>query len=209
MDIPLACRLIMLFAGIGKAAVEEFSQLGARVLTCARNESALQAARDEWAKNGLQVEAIAVDVADAAGAKDLVEKAKQHFGGLYSPNLRYTQFFTIELLGGHISSVFNCWGCSGVLHVLVNNVGTNRRKQVLDYDQEDFEFLFNTNVHSALHLSQLCYPLLAAAGHSSIVFNSSVAGGPLAMKSGCIYAMTKGVSQFFFLLLLLILTLPA
>jgi Tropinone reductase 1 len=74
----------------------------------------------------------------------------------------------------------------------VNNVGTNRRKQVLDYYQEDFEFLFSTNVYSALHLSQLCHPLLAAAGRSSIVFNSSVAGGPRAMKSGCIYAMTKG-----------------
>lgn len=145
--------------GIGKATVEEFAQLGARVLTCARDEGALQAARDEWTKNGLDVEAIQADVADVSGAQALVDKAKQHFGG--------------------------------ILHVLVNNVGTNRRKQVLEYNQDDFNFLLNTNVHSALHLSQLCQPMLTAAERSSIVFNSSVAGGPLAMKSGCIYAMTK------------------
>lgn len=75
----------------------------------------------------------------------------------------------------------------------MNNVGTNRRKQPLDFTKDDFEFLFNTNVHSALHLCQLCHPLLAAAKHGSIIFNSSVAGGPLAMKSGCVYAMTKGM----------------
>jgi NAD(P)-dependent dehydrogenase (short-subunit alcohol dehydrogenase family) len=76
--------------------------------------------------------------------------------------------------------------------VLVSNVGTNRRKQVLEYSKDDFSFLMDTNVHSALQLSQLCQPLLAASGSSCIIFNSSVAGGPLAMKSGCIYAMTKG-----------------
>lgn len=90
--------------------------------------------------------------------------------------------------------VCNGLNCTGVLNVLVNNVGTNRRKQAMDYTKDDFDSLFNTNVHSALHLSQLCQPLLAAAKSSTIIFNSSVAGGPLAMKSGCIYAMTKGTS---------------
>jgi NAD(P)-dependent dehydrogenase (short-subunit alcohol dehydrogenase family) len=111
----------------------------------------------------------------------------------------------VEWIDFHISGVFNCWGAAGVLHVLVNNVGTNRRKQALEYNQDDFEFLLNTNVYSALRLSQLCHPLLAAAGHSSIVFNSSVSGGPLAMKSGCIYAMTKGICHAGFALLLFML----
>jgi hypothetical protein len=41
-------------------------------------------------------------------------------------------------------------------------------------------------------LLQLAYPLLKAAEKSSIVMISSVAGGPTAMRSGTIYAMTKG-----------------
>jgi Tropinone reductase 1 len=34
--------------------------------------------------------------------------------------------------------------------------------------------------------------MLKASGDASVMFNSSVAGGPTAMKSGAIYAMTKG-----------------
>lgn len=81
---------------------------------------------------------------------------------------------------------------AGRMDVLINNVGTNRRKAALDATADDLTFLMNTNVQSALRLSQLCHPWLAKAGASSIIFNSSVAGGPLAMKSGCMYAMTKG-----------------
>lgn len=77
--------------------------------------------------------------------------------------------------------------------MLINNVGTNRRKAALDATAEDLASLMSTNVQSALRMSQLCHPWLAKAGSSSIIFTSSVAGGPLAMKSGCMYAMTKGV----------------
>lgn len=69
------------YAGIGRAAVEEFAQLGARVLTCARDENALQAAREAWAGKGLQIEAVIADVADRQAAEQLVETAKKHFGG--------------------------------------------------------------------------------------------------------------------------------
>mmetsp|Transcript_4412 Transcript_4412/g.11997 ORF Transcript_4412/g.11997 Transcript_4412/m.11997 type:complete len:267 (+) Transcript_4412:92-892(+) len=79
----------------------------------------------------------------------------------------------------------------GKLNVLVNNVGTNIRKPTIDYSQEDLTSLLNTNVTSAYNLCQLAQPLLAAAGNSCVLFNSSVAGGPTALRSGSIYAMTK------------------
>lgn len=84
---------------------------------------------------------------------------------------------------------------AGRLDVLINNVGTNRRKAALDATAEDFAFLMATNVQSALHLSQLCHPWLAQADGGSIVFNSSVAGGPQAMKSGCMYAIYMAFSK--------------
>ncbi len=40
---------------------------------------------------------------------------------------------------------------------------------------------------------QLAHPLLKAAGKSSVVMISSVAGGPSTVQSGTIYAMLKGV----------------
>jgi NAD(P)-dependent dehydrogenase (short-subunit alcohol dehydrogenase family) len=41
---------------------------------------------------------------------------------------------------------------------------------------------------------QLAHPLLKACGAGAIVFNSSVAGGPMAIKTGAVYAMTKGAA---------------
>lgn len=71
-------------------------------------------------------------------------------------------------------------------------MGTNIRKLAVDASLEDFQFLMSTNVESAFAMCKLAYPLLKASGDASVIFNSSVAGGPTAMKSGCIYAMTKG-----------------
>lgn len=64
----------------------------------------------------------------------------------------------------------------------VNNVGTNIRKPTVEYSAEDFSFLLATNLESAYHFCQLAHPLLKASGSGVIVFNSSVAGGPTAMR---------------------------
>ena len=74
----------------------------------------------------------------------------------------------------------------------VNNVGTNIRKPTVDYTAEDFSFLLGTNLESAYHCSQLAHPLLKASGSGSLVFISSVAG-VTAIKSGTLYAATKGM----------------
>lgn len=79
----------------------------------------------------------------------------------------------------------------GKLHVLVNNVGTNIRSPTVQYTEQDFQTMFDTNLRSAWRLSQLCHPLLKASLDGCILFNSSVAGGPTCMRSGTLYAMTK------------------
>ena len=47
------------------------------------------------------------------------------------------------------------------------------------------------NLESAFALCQLAFPLLRASGAGIVIFNSSVAGGPTAMRSGVIYGLTK------------------
>lgn len=79
----------------------------------------------------------------------------------------------------------------GRLDCLINNVGTNIRKPTLEYSEADFQAVFSANLESAYFLSQACHPLLKASGESCILFNSSVAGGPTALRSGTLYAMTK------------------
>ncbi|CAK0784803.1 hypothetical protein CVIRNUC_008007 [Coccomyxa viridis] len=78
-----------------------------------------------------------------------------------------------------------------MVHHAVNNVGSNVRKATVDYTAEDYSFIQRTNMESAYNLTQLAHPLLKAAGRSSVVMISSVAGGPLAIQSGSIYGMLK------------------
>lgn len=80
------------------------------------------------------------------------------------------------------------------LDVLINNVGTNlpaSKRQALDMAPEDFDALMSTNLKSCLFMTTVFHPLLKASGKGVVLFNSSVAGGPTAMRSGCLYGMSK------------------
>ena len=82
------------------------------------------------------------------------------------------------------------------LDVLFNNVGTNLRKATIDYALEEYRGIMQTNLESAYTMSQLCYPLLknAESSKACVVFNSSVAG-LVGIKSGSVYAATKGLIE--------------
>lgn len=78
----------------------------------------------------------------------------------------------------------------GGLDLLVNNVGTNIRKQALDYTLEEYESIFQTNLTSIFEMCRLVHPLLKTRDHSSIVNVGSVAG-LVAIRTGAPYGMTK------------------
>ncbi|KAL2488957.1 Tropinone reductase-like protein [Forsythia ovata] len=85
-----------------------------------------------------------------------------------------------------VSSVF-----SGKLNILINNVGTNIRKPMIDFTAEEVSILMSTNFESSFHMCQLSYPLLRASGAGSVVFTSSVSGF-LSLKYMSVHAATKG-----------------
>jgi Tropinone reductase 1 len=78
----------------------------------------------------------------------------------------------------------------GELHILVNNVGTNIRKKAIDYTEEEFASIFQTNLTSIFELSRLLYPFLKTSEDSSIVNIASVAG-LISIRTGAPYGMTK------------------
>lgn len=77
--------------------------------------------------------------------------------------------------------------------VLFEIAGTNvGHRPTLNYSDDDFTFTMNVNLQSAFSLTRDFYPLLkATAPGSCVLFNSSVAGGPTAMRSGSLYGMSK------------------
>ncbi len=84
----------------------------------------------------------------------------------------------------------------GKLDVLVNNVGTNVRKKFVEYSEEEYRKVFETNLFSMMELTRLCYPLLKKSGNASVINMASVAG-TFDVLSGPPYGITKaGIIQF-------------
>lgn len=57
----------------------------------------------------------------------------------------------------------------GGLDIPINNVGTNIRKKALEYTEDEYAAIFQTNLISVLAICRLAYPLLKA-GDSSILY---------------------------------------
>jgi len=76
------------------------------------------------------------------------------------------------------------------LDILVNNVGTNIRKKMVGYRDEEYHHILNTNMHSNFALMQLFYPLLKASQEAAVVNVLSVAG-LTHLRSGAPYGMSK------------------
>lgn len=76
------------------------------------------------------------------------------------------------------------------LDILVNNAGTNIRKRAIDYSEDEYETIFQTNLTSVFDLCRLSYSLLKQHANASIVNIGSV-GGLTALRTGIPYGMTK------------------
>jgi tropinone reductase I len=78
----------------------------------------------------------------------------------------------------------------GRLDVLVNNVGMNIRKPFAEYADAEIRSVFETNLFSAVTLTQLLFPLLQKGRGASVINVSSVAAS-VDVRSGAPYGMTK------------------
>jgi len=76
------------------------------------------------------------------------------------------------------------------LDILINNAGTNNRKQILESSKKDYEELLNLNQTSVFELCRLFHPLLKKSGNGAIVNITSVAA-ETHVGTGVTYAMTK------------------
>lgn len=114
-------------------------------------------------------------------------------------NHQSTQEFTSEdyqqLMSTNLESAFN------LSQVRIPN-GTRSSSTSapipLMSSQQHCQCVHSSRALHVLNLSlrmQLAYPLLEASGKGSIVMNSSVAGGPAAINTGSLYAMSKGATQ--------------
>lgn len=85
------------------------------------------------------------------------------------------------------SAVQKKWGR---LDILVNNAGMNIRKPTIEYSEEEYDRIMNTNLRPALELCRLFYVMLRKSEQGNIVNISSVAG-QTSVRTGVIYGMSK------------------
>jgi len=89
----------------------------------------------------------------------------------------------------------------GRVDVLVNNAGTNIRKQPQDYTLEEWKTVLDTNLTSAFLCSQAAYPAMLKAGGGKIInigsmlsiFGAAFAG-PYGASKGGVVQLTKSLA---------------
>jgi tropinone reductase I len=77
----------------------------------------------------------------------------------------------------------------GELDILINNVGTNIRKPTVEYTNDEYDQIINTNLRSAFSLTQSLHPFLKKS--KGCVVNVTSVAGLTSLRSGSIYGMTK------------------
>ena len=82
------------------------------------------------------------------------------------------------------------WEAWGHLDIYINNAGTNIRKKLSDYTDEEINSLIEINYHTALELSRKLYPMLRKSEQANVIYISSVAGIDH-IRTGAIYGTTK------------------
>jgi NAD(P)-dependent dehydrogenase (short-subunit alcohol dehydrogenase family) len=77
------------------------------------------------------------------------------------------------------------------LHGLVNNAGTNIRKQVQEYTDVEWRTIIELNQHAPFELCRALYPLLKNANVGASIVNVASVAGFMDVRSGTPYAMSK------------------
>uniref|UniRef100_A0A7S2TIF0 Tropinone reductase n=1 Tax=Lotharella oceanica TaxID=641309 RepID=A0A7S2TIF0_9EUKA len=157
--------------GIGKAVVEEFCKLGARVVTCGRNLSALEDLKAQMQEVGHKIVVHEADVSTFDGRRDFMKAAKGD-------------------LGDSVDVLVNNVGMN--IRKPTADYTEAEFKQIMSTNWESAFHMTQLAYPMLLHSAKTNAPQT-----SSLTFVSSVAGGPSAMMSGTPYAATKAsMNQF-------------
>jgi NAD(P)-dependent dehydrogenase (short-subunit alcohol dehydrogenase family) len=92
---------------------------------------------------------------------------------------------------GHVESVVATARSMGGVDILVNSVGTQRRKPILEATPEDLDYLWSVNMGGVFAMSQALVPQMVEKGYGKIINMCSI-GSFVGLELKTMYAITKG-----------------
>jgi NAD(P)-dependent dehydrogenase (short-subunit alcohol dehydrogenase family) len=91
----------------------------------------------------------------------------------------------------HVDEIFDAAARVGGVDVVVNCVGTQRRKPILEATSEDLDLLWSVNVASVFAMTQRLIPQMVEKGYGKIINLCSI-GSFVGLEQKTMYAITKG-----------------
>jgi NAD(P)-dependent dehydrogenase (short-subunit alcohol dehydrogenase family) len=88
-------------------------------------------------------------------------------------------------------AVGNVLAALGGIDILVNNAGVNHRVTVLDYPEEEWDRVIDTNLKGYFLMAQAVAPHMIASGYGKIINMSSILGA-VGLPNQVAYAASKG-----------------
>lgn len=91
----------------------------------------------------------------------------------------------------HVNEIVSLARSRGGADILVNSVGTNIRKPILEATTEDLDFLWSVNMASVWAITQALVPQMVEKGYGKVINMCSI-GSFVGLESKTMYAITKG-----------------
>ena len=158
--------------GLGRDFAQAIAEAGAQVVMADILDDLVQEEAIELQQQGLKVEAVKIDLADAVSIQQAVEQAVKYLGGL--------------------DGLVNC-------AALATNVGG---KSLMDYDADLWDRVMNINVKGTWLVTKSCVPFLKQADAGKVInvaSDTALWGAPNLMayvaSKGALVAMTRSMAR--------------
>lgn len=158
--------------GLGRDFAQAIAEAGAQVVMADILDDLVQKEAIELQQQGLKVEAVKIDLADALSIQQAVEQAVKYLGGL--------------------DGLVNC-------AALATNVGG---KSLMDYDADLWDQVMNINVKGTWLVTKSCVPFLKQAEAGKVInvaSDTALWGAPNLMayvaSKGALVAMTRSMAR--------------
>ncbi len=158
--------------GLGRDFAQAIAEVGAQVVMADILDDLVQKEAIELQQQGLKVEAVKIDLADAVSIQQAVEQAVKYLDGL--------------------DGLVNC-------AALATNVGG---KSLMDYDADLWDRVMNINVKGTWLVTKACVPFLKQADAGKVInvaSDTALWGAPNLMayvaSKGALVAMTRSMAR--------------